>query len=223
MQASTILPDPVPQTSLRIVLADDHEVVRRGIRDYLQMLEPGVVVHEASTLDEVTAQLDEMGGAELIILDLNMPGMNRFAGIDIVRKRAPGVPVAILSGSIERNDVLRALEAGAIGFLPKLLGGEAMISALRLMLSGERYLPSFILEADGSMGDMRPPQAMHLTEREGQVLRHISVGLSNKEIARELGIQEVTVKLHVKALFRKLQVTNRTQAARRAIELGLGQ
>lgn len=208
---------------MRIILADDHEVVRRGIRDYLQLLEPGVTVHEAGNLDEVTALLDSMGGAELVILDLNMPGMNRFAGIDIVRRRVPGVPVAILSGSVERNDVLRALEAGAIGFLPKLLGGEAMISALRLMLSGERYLPSFILEADGTMGDMRPPQAMHLTEREGQVLRHISMGLSNKEIARELGIQEVTVKLHVKALFRKLQVTNRTQAARRAIELGLGQ
>ncbi|HEY4134336.1 MAG TPA: response regulator transcription factor [Alphaproteobacteria bacterium] len=208
---------------MRIILADDHEVVRRGIGDYLQMLEPGVVVHEAGSLDEVTALVDRIGGAELVILDLNMPGMNRFAGIDIVRRRLPGVPVAILSGSIERNDVLRALEAGAIGFLPKLLGGEAMISALRLMLSGERYLPSFILDSEGSAGDLRPAPAMHLTEREGQVLRHISVGLSNKEIARELGIQEVTVKLHVKALFRKLQVTNRTQAARRAIELGLGQ
>ncbi|HEU0071470.1 MAG TPA: response regulator transcription factor [Alphaproteobacteria bacterium] len=204
-------------------MADDHEIVRRGIRDYLQLLEDSVTVHEASSLEDVLHLLDSLGGAELVILDLNMPGMNRFAGIDIVRRRVPGVPVAILSGSVERNDVLRALEAGAIGFLPKLLGGEAMISALRLMLSGERYLPSLILDADGSVGDTRPPQAMHLTEREGQVLRHISIGLSNKEIARELGIQEVTVKLHVKALFRKLQVTNRTQAARRAIELGLSQ
>lgn len=217
------MPEPGSPASLRIILADDHEIVRRGIRDYLQLLEDSVTVHEASSLDEVLQLLDGLGGAELVILDLNMPGMNRFAGIDIVRRRVPGVPVAILSGSVERNDVLRALEAGAIGFLPKLLGGEAMISALRLMLSGERYLPSIILDADGSVGDTRPPQAMHLTEREGQVLRHISIGLSNKEIARELGIQEVTVKLHVKALFRKLQVTNRTQAARRAIELGLSQ
>lgn len=217
------MPEPGSPASLRIILADDHEIVRRGIRDYLQLLEDSVTVHEASSLDDVLHLLDNLGGAELVILDLNMPGMNRFAGIDIVRRRVPGVPVAILSGSVERNDVLRALEAGAIGFLPKLLGGEAMISALRLMLSGERYLPSLILDADGSVGDTRPPQAMHLTEREGQVLRHISIGLSNKEIARELGIQEVTVKLHVKALFRKLQVTNRTQAARRAIELGLSQ
>ncbi len=217
------MPEPGSPASLRIILADDHEIVRRGIRDYLQLLEDSVTVHEASSLEDVLHLLDSLGGAELVILDLNMPGMNRFAGIDIVRRRVPGVPVAILSGSVERNDVLRALEAGAIGFLPKLLGGEAMISALRLMLSGERYLPSLILDADGSVGDTRPPQAMHLTEREGQVLRHISIGLSNKEIARELGIQEVTVKLHVKALFRKLQVTNRTQAARRAIELGLSQ
>ena len=101
--------EPDTKASLRIILADDHEVVRRGIGEYLQLLEPGVVVHEASSIDDVTALIDRIGGAELVILDLNMPGMNRFAGIDIVRKRLPGVPVAILSGSVERNDVLRAL------------------------------------------------------------------------------------------------------------------
>lgn len=206
--------------ALQIILADDHEVVRRGIKDYLELLEPGVVVHEAATLDDVLQTLDRTGGANLVILDLNMPGMNRFEGIGTVRRRVPATPVAILSGSVERSDVMRALDAGAAGFLPKLLGGEAMISALRLILSGERYLPSLILGSALEEVEARP--ALRLTERETQVLRLISQGMANKEIARELGIQEVTVKLHVKALFRKLQVTNRTQAARRAIELGYG-
>jgi DNA-binding NarL/FixJ family response regulator len=134
-----------------------------------------------------------------------------------MRARA-GCPVAILSGTAPPDVARRALRAGAAGFLPKTLAPQALIAAVRQMLAGETYMPCDFLRSDVDAGAQ---SRLGLTARERQVLRGVAEGKSNKEIARDLEIQEVTVKLHLKSVSRKLGAKNRTQAAMMARDLGL--
>lgn len=220
---------------MRIVLADDHRLVRDGIKFYLSRLASSAQILEAGTFEEALEKATSEDPPDLIILDLNMPGMRGFEGLDIVRDRLPGVPVAILSGSISPEDVIEALDHGAAGYLPKTLSGKAMINALKLILSGERYVPSIALPSSALRSGRRagggPPARDRdagapmdkLTEREREVLALLVKGKSNKEIARELALQDVTVRLHLKGVFRKLGVSNRTQAAILAVQHGFRQ
>lgn len=162
--------------------------------------------------------------ADLIILDLTMPGMNGVAGLEHVRARHPGIPVVVLSGRTGREDIMGALNRGANGYLPKTLSGKAMLAALRLVMSGETYVPSILMDertrpgvrgADHAGG---VPGINALTERERDVLDFLCQGKSNKEIARDLAIREVTVKVHVGNIMRKLGAANRTQAVRLALD-----
>lgn len=214
---------------LRILLADDHAMVRDGIKNYIQVVEPGTSIIEAESFDEAAEILTSDGDIDLIILDLNMPGMNRLEGLDRLRTAYPETPVVILSGSIERADIVDALDHGAAGYFPKTMGGRSLTNALRLVLSGERYVPSVLLTPecaghaaatlrDPSSGN---PDAQTLSERESAVLSLMARGKSNKEIARDLDLQEATIKTHVTGVFRKLGVSNRTEAAREAFKLGL--
>ncbi len=212
-----------------ILLADDHRLVRDGLKFFLERLGPDVKVAEAETFDEALSRAAECDNLQLIILDLVMPGMNGLTGLEVMRARFPDVPVVILSGSYQRNEVINAINRGAHGFIPKTLSGKAMLSALQLVISGEKYVPSVIFsegQMGGSMGgngvgsfsDDSPLQ--RLTPRERDVLGLLTKGHSNKEIARALGLQEVTVKVHLKGVFRKLGASNRTQAVKIAMQLG---
>lgn len=200
----------------RILLADDHALVRKGFRDCLALMEdeegraPEIV--EASSLKEVTTVLENGRPFDLVILDLYMPGMNAMQGLDVMRERWPNLPVAVISGSIAREDVVGSLDRGAVGFIPKSLDLPSIQSAVHLMLAGDRYLPSVLLDwfGEGTGDDI--PAVPGLTKREGEVWSYLKDGHSNKEIARLMGLQEVTVKVHVSSLFRKLGVRNRTQA-----------
>lgn len=162
--------------------------------------------------------------ADLIILDLTMPGMNGVAGLEHVRARHPGIPVVVLSGRTGREDIMGALNRGANGYLPKTLSGKAMLAALRLVMSGETYVPSILMDErtrPGVRGADRAggaPGIDALTERERDVLDFLCQGKSNKEIARDLAIREVTVKVHVGNIMRKLGAANRTQAVRLALD-----
>lgn len=199
-----------------VLLADDHEVVRSGLREALQRIEPGFEFCEAASLDEALRVVTHRGRVDIALLDLNMPGMGGVEGISKVRQASPDTPVAIISGTIRDQDIEAALAAGAIGFIPKTMRLVAMANAVRLMLAGEKYVPTdFFSRRD------QGEKTSGLTARELEVLRAVATGLSNKGIARELGIEEVTVKLHVANMFRKIGVSNRTQAAIRARELGL--
>lgn len=206
---------------MRVVLADDHELVRSGLRFYLERLAPEVAIVEASTLEEA---LTAAKGAptDLIILDLTMPGMNGTAGLEQMRARHPGVPLVVLSGRTGREDIMGALNRGANGYLPKTLNGKAMLAALRLVLSGETFVPSILMEERSRSGSSGRPGAAPgmdaLTERERDVLDFLCQGKSNKEIARDLAIREVTVKVHVGNIMRKLGASNRTQAVRLALD-----
>ena len=215
--------------TVHILLADDHKLVREGIKFFLERIAEEVVVVEAGTFEEAHRLASECDRLDLIILDLKMPGMNGLAGLAAMRKRFPDVPTVILSGSLSRRDAIEAIEGGAAGYLPKSLSGKALLHAVQLVLSGETYLPTFVL-SDGAVGedasDERGPALTNdnplkkLTKRECDVLACLVQGCPNKEIARRLDVEEITVKVHLQSVFRKLGVSNRTQAATAAIQLG---
>ena len=167
-------------------------------------------------------------GFQFCVTDIRMPGMDGLDGIDRIRQSCLNVPVVILSGTYDRDLVLDALARGARGYIPKTLGGKAMLSAFQLVLSGETFVPSIVLGGNeqfepvrrGAGGGSSDNPIHRLTRRERDVLAVLVEGHPNKEIARQLGLQEVTVKVHLKGVFRKLGATNRTQAVHIANQLG---
>lgn len=193
-----------------ILLADDHDLVRDTIAAYLETIEDFKVL-TAANLD---AALELMGGLDaidLLILDYNMPGMNGLEGLERACRAYPASKVALMSGVANRDVANNAMARGANGFIPKSLTAASLVNAIKFVLSGERYLP-FDFGADQAAA--KPDGAFaNLSARELQVLEQLCIGLSNKEIARNLDVQDVTVKLHVKNLLAKMGVSNRTQAA----------
>ena len=202
---------------MRLLIADDHDLVRDTVAAFLSA--SGVEqVQSAPTLDDALKLVDGHAPFDLILLDYYMPGMNGVQGIRRMVAAAGGAPVAVISGNVSRELAELSERAGAVGFVPKTLGAKAMVSAVRLMAKGERFHPLGLLNAENSAA-VEGQQA--LTRREVDVLRGLAEGLSNKEIARELDLQEVTVKLHVKTLSRKLGARNRTHAAMIARNTGM--
>lgn len=199
---------------MKLILADDHALIRRGLRDCIEQIDDSIEVLEAEDLTGVRDMLAKLQHVDLLLLDLYMPGMNGFAGLDIIRCRWPDIRVAVISGSVVPEDVLGVLERGACGFVPKSLDLRCLQNAVRLMLSGERYLPAMVMdilrERDQAVS---APAVGGLSRREREVWGLLRDGRTNKEIGRFLGLQEVTVKMYVRNLLRKLGVANRTQAA----------
>jgi DNA-binding NarL/FixJ family response regulator len=200
---------------VKILVADDHDLVRETIAAFL-MAEGFGAVETAATLPEAIDRL-EGEAHDLALLDLDMPTMKGFTGLARALAAGQGAHVALMSGSISRELAEAAMEAGAVGFVPKKLASRAMVAAVRLMARGENFVPVGLLRSDIAPG---APLAM-LTRREVSVLRGVCEGKSNKEIARDLRLQEVTVKLHVMTLSRKLGARNRTHAAMIARNGGL--
>lgn len=219
---------------MRVLFADDHTLVREGILPFLQELAADVEILEAEDLSSATAKASLSGDLDLILLDLKMPGMNGFSGITAFNKSHPGVPVVILSGHYNRKDVKSAVETGASGYISKNIGGMEMVNALRLVLSGEKYIPSDVhsekaIKEDPSlfeaadntkMAEAVDPKFATLTLRESEVLRMLVDGLTNKQIANDLGLQEITVKIHVRNIYRKINVHNRAQAVKNTLQSG---
>ena len=212
---------------MNFLLADDHDLVRETLKFFLERFDPEVRVTEARTLRDALEAGQKLEKMDLVLLDLRMPGMNGFGGLETMRKNFPNVPIVIISGFVGRDDVIEAIQHGAVGVIPKTLGSKAMLGAIRLVLAGETFVPSMVarddIEVSDEMIDVDVPEnspISSLTTREREVLRFLATGLTNKAIGEKLGIQEVTVKLHLRGIFRKFQVSNRTQAVRMAIQSG---
>ena len=202
---------------MRILIADDHDLVRDTLSAFLEQA-GGFEVTTVGSFGEVEGRLAEAAPFDLVMLDWQMPGMDGLAGLSRAMEAARGGPVALMSGYARRETAEAALEMGAAGFLPKSMPARRLVNAVKFMCMGERFAPVDFLRGDEGEAH---PLAARLTERERQVLEGLCRGLSNKEIARELALQEVTVKLHVKTLCRKLEARNRTHAAMIAKETGL--
>ncbi|PRY80153.1 DNA-binding NarL/FixJ family response regulator [Yoonia maritima] len=203
---------------MRVLIADDHELLRDTLVMFLENGN-GMEVAAVGTLDAAHVRIKDDPHYDLILLDYNMPGMNGLSGLSKTLVLDGGQRVALISGEATREIAEQALEAGAAGFVPKTLPAKSMINAVRFMAMGEQYAPlDFMTSAEES-----PTNALaaKLTARELDVLKGVTEGKSNKEIARDLDITEPTVKLHMKTLFRKVDATNRTQAALIAREAGL--
>jgi two-component system nitrate/nitrite response regulator NarL len=202
---------------MRVLIADDHDLVRETIALFLSQAGD----FEAETANSLSTALAAIAVKpfDIVLLDYNMPGMNGLEGVKKALEANGEKTVALLSGTAPKGVAQEALAIGAIGFLPKTLGAQSLINAIRFMASGEAYMPiSVMREEEAAVSN---PLAKNLSKRELQVLERLCKGKANKEIARDLDLQEVTIKLHVKTLCRKLDARNRTQAAMMAKEAGL--
>jgi len=206
----------------KILIADDHPLFREAINNVIQSSFPGCETVETQDL-ESALQLSQEAEDEfdLILLDLNMPGMNGLNGLITLRNESPTIPVVIVSAEEDKQIVLQAITYGAVGFITKSSPREQMAEALEQILAGNVYLPSDIIRASQSetrshrRNDDKqiPPELLSsLTRRQLLVLERMSAGESNKQIAYNLNIAETTVKAHVSAILRKLGVHNRIQA-----------
>jgi DNA-binding NarL/FixJ family response regulator len=224
-----------------LLLIDDHVLFREGVALLLQPLVADLAVRQAGSCEEALALLEREGPADLVLMDLGLPGMSGLQGIALLRERWPQTPVVALSSMDDRQTVLAALDAGAMGFIPKTSSSAILVSALRLIMAKGIYLPpsAFLHDAverppvpeplrprpaPADAGAQAPglrPADLGLTPRQADVLYQILQGRSAKLIGRELALSPSTVKAHTSAVLRALNVTTRTQAVVAASRLGL--
>jgi DNA-binding NarL/FixJ family response regulator len=200
---------------MRILIVDDHALLRDGLAALLRQLEADVL--PAADGPAALAIIDRESNLDAVILDLAMPGMDGAALLQSIGARRPDLPVIVYSASEKSADVRRAMALGALGYVPKSANPQTLLSALKLVLAGELYIPPLLLD-DPPAG---APASAKLTPRQIDVLACMCRGLSNKSTARQLNMSEKTVKAHVTAILRALQASNRVQAVAIARENAL--
>ncbi|MDE0099826.1 MAG: response regulator transcription factor [Truepera sp.] len=207
------------ESPIRVLLVDDHTVVRQGLRMVLS-LEPGLeVVGEAADGREAVEQAAALG-PQVVLMDLLMPVMTGVEATREIKARHPDIEVVALTSVLEDRLVIDAVEAGAAGYLLKETGPETLFEAIRAASRGEVRLDPKAQKR--LISEVRTPEMREsLTARETDTLRRLAKGLSNRDIAGELGIAEVTVKTHVSSILSKLNLQSRTQAALFALKEGL--
>jgi DNA-binding NarL/FixJ family response regulator len=205
---------------IRILIADDHPVVRTGLVGMLTAQPEFKVIGEAADGQQAVDLADRLC-PDVVLMDLRMPALDGVAATSEIRRRRPKVQVLVLTTYDSDADILRAIEAGAIGYLLKDAPREDLFRAIRATAKGESFLAPTV--ATRLMGRMRAPAEEMLSAREIQVLTMVSRGASNKEIGHQLHISEATVKTHLIHIFEKLGVSDRTQAVTVALERGIVQ
>jgi DNA-binding NarL/FixJ family response regulator len=212
---------------MKFLLVDDHALIREALRGVLKELDGSAAILEASRWGDAARLLGEHPDLALVLLDLGLPDRDGFEALKEARAHHPRIPVIILSANCERASVVKALDLGAVGFIPKTGERDVMLGALRLVFSGGVYIPPEILsrsEAPAGSGlstaaGRRPegsaptsPADIGLTARQVDVLALMMQGKSNKAICRTLDLAEPTVKNHVTAILKALKASNRTEA-----------
>jgi DNA-binding NarL/FixJ family response regulator len=212
--------------SREILVADDHPLFREALRHALGRAVPDAEVVEADTVAALLDVAERHPDAELLLLDLNMPGAQGFSALVQMRAHFPSLPVVIISANEDPIVIRRSIGHGAAGFVPKSSTVDQMVEALQAVLEGDSWIPSTV---DVDAGGLEAPEAdiasrlASLTPQQFRVLTMLSSGLLNKQIAYELGVSEATVKAHMTAIMQKLGATNRTQAVVLSQRLALDQ
>jgi DNA-binding NarL/FixJ family response regulator len=209
-----------------IIVADDHPLFREALRHALGRAVPDATVVEADTVAALLDEAERHPEADLLLLDLNMPGANGFSALVQMRAHHPSLPVVIISANEDPGVIRRSIGHGAAGFVPKSSTVEEMVEALQAVLDGDVWIPASV---DAESTTLEGPEAdvasrlASLTPQQFRVLTMLSAGLLNKQIAYELGVSEATIKAHMTAIMQKLGATNRTQAVVLSQQLALDQ
>jgi DNA-binding NarL/FixJ family response regulator len=216
---------------MKILVIDDHVLIREAMRGVLRELKgEAAVILEAPDSRQAMRQIEQNPDVELVLLDLGLPDRDGLEMVSELGNRYPTISVVVLSAQQDRDTVMKALDLGALGFIPKSGQREVMLSAFNLIFSGGIYIPPEILNRREPATSARaaPSKArtsavdLGLTERQMEVLALMMQGKSNKAICRVLDLAEPTVKIHVSAILKALKVANRTEAVIAATALGLG-
>jgi DNA-binding NarL/FixJ family response regulator len=205
---------------MKVLIVDDHALIRDALSRVLAGLAPDMTVLEATDPKSAFETIERAPDLDLVLLDLALPGMHGLSVLQSLREKHPAISVVVISASSDRENVERALDHGALGFISKSSSNQVLASALRLVLAGGIYVPPEVL-GRGEAGEPvappitsghKTPSEIGLTERQAQILALIMKGKSNKLICRELDIAESTVKNQITAIMKALNVTSRTQA-----------
>lgn len=220
---------------MKVLLIDDHPLIREGLRGILRQFDKSATILEAGSAYtglDIAARTPDL---ELVLLDLHMPDMHGLEALDQFADQYIDLPVVVLSASCDRNTVNSALQRGAAGFIPKSAVSEVLVSALRLVLAGGIYVPPEVVGrgapppvdappmmiTQSSRGAQQTTSTLGLTDRQSEVLGLLVQGKTNKAICRDLNLAEATVKVHVRAILRALNVATRTQAVIAANRMGI--
>ncbi|CAB3735532.1 response regulator transcription factor [Achromobacter piechaudii] len=207
-----------------LLIADDHPLFREALRGVIGRVLPGSVIHEADQISALYDLVDACPDADLLLLDLDMPGSSGLEPLGHLRARHPPLPIVIVSAHEDPLLIRRSMDHGAMGFIPKSFDAETLGAALRHVLDGGTWWPDPVraITAAPARAPTLAATVRDLTPQQFRVLQMVGAGLLNKQIAHELQISEATIKAHMTAIMRKLRVTNRTQAVLIAGRLGLG-
>ncbi|WP_413113793.1 response regulator [Thaumasiovibrio sp. DFM-14] len=202
-------------SSNTIVIADDHPLFRNALFQSVHLAIGGANLLEADSLDSLLILLEKEQDVDLLLLDLKMPGANGMSGLIQLRQRYPTLPIVVISANEEQSIIKQVYRHGAFGFIPKSSDMRTLIDGLNQVLEGDPYYPADIAQwPDDPQSEMEKleEKIATLTPQQNKVLRMLNDGLLNKQIAYELNVSEATIKAHMTAIFRKLDVKNRTQA-----------
>jgi DNA-binding NarL/FixJ family response regulator len=209
------LPKSAP--ALTILIADDHWVVRESLKQVARSIDANVDIKEASTFEEALSILDNHRYVGLILVDLVMPGIKEFEGLELLRRRFPTIPVAVISIHEDPDYVRQAIQNGVIGYIPKSANADEIRRALTRIFEGEVYFPRDLLTRSWPVAPGEPPEESQasgprLSEREDQILTLLGEGRAIPDIAENLGITPQTVRVHLGNAMRKLGLKNREAA-----------
>ncbi len=206
---------------MKILIADDHALFRDGLKLTLEQLDENAQIIQADGYTQALQILKDKAHPELIIVDLEMPDKDWNEGLDDLMQEAPKAHVVVMSASEDAKIIRQVMEKGISGYITKRSDPKIITAALKLILEGGTYLPPILLENIANTKSTSENKNGNLTARQSEVLQYISQGLSNKQIAYEMGVSEATVKLHINAMLKALNATNRTQALVNAQKMGL--
>ncbi len=197
-----------------VLVADDHPLFREALRNAVARALPTATIREAESVDALYALIERESDADLLLLDLTMPGAHGFSALVHLRAHYPQLPVMVVSAREEPAVMRRALDHGAVGFLPKSADAGTLGEAIDAVLAGDRWAPASALKAPAAGAEEHDAaqRVRDLTPQQFRVLQMLGDGLLNKQIAYELGVSEATIKAHMTAILRKLGASNRTQA-----------